>query len=50
MNYWIQHVKQFSKERGIGYNEALKHPDCKKTYHSGSSLQSGYISKLIKTG
>ena len=29
---WILHVKSFAKSRGLNFPEALKHPDCKKTY------------------
>lgn len=29
---WILHVKSFAKARGLNFPEALKHPDCKKTY------------------
>lgn len=50
MNNWINHVKSFANENEMTYGEALRHPDCKQTYHTGSSLASGYISKLLKTG
>jgi hypothetical protein len=33
MNKWIAHVKEFAKKHGLKYNEALKHPQCKKSYH-----------------
>jgi hypothetical protein len=29
---WILHVKEFAKSHKIKYPEALKHPDCKKSY------------------
>ena len=31
---WIMHVKKFQKSRNIGFGDAMKHPDCKKTYKS----------------
>jgi hypothetical protein len=52
MNKWIIHVKQFANDNQLNYNEALKHPYCKTSYHSisGGTLKSGYIKKLIKNG
>ena len=29
---WIMHVKSFAKSHKIKFPEALKHPDCKKSY------------------
>lgn len=34
-NKWVEHCRQFAKEKGIKYSDALKHPDCKKMYGSG---------------
>ena len=31
---WIMHVKSFAKSRNIKFGDAMKHPDCKKTYKS----------------
>jgi hypothetical protein len=31
-NKWVEHCRQFAKERGMKYSDALKHPDCKKGY------------------
>lgn len=31
---WPNHVKKFAAEKGITFPQALKHPDCKKAYHS----------------
>ncbi len=33
MNPWIAHVKDIDKKHGLKYNEALKHPQCKQSYH-----------------
>ena len=29
---WIAHVKSFAKSHKLNFPEALKHPDCKKSY------------------
>lgn len=29
---WIMHVKAFAKSHKMKYPDALKHPDCKKSY------------------
>ena len=29
---WIAHVKSFAKSHKIKFPDALKHPDCKKSY------------------
>ena len=29
---WIMHVKAFAKSHKIKFRDALKHPDCKKSY------------------
>lgn len=31
-NPWITHVKNFAKQEGINYREALKHPGVKSSY------------------
>lgn len=45
-NYWIEHVKQYAKENGISYKEALI--ESKQSY-TGGSIKSNYIAKLIAT-
>ena len=32
-NAWITHVKQFASKHHLKYGDALKHPQCKTTYH-----------------
>jgi len=31
-NAWVQHIRNFALENGIGYNKAMIHPDLKKNY------------------
>jgi hypothetical protein len=31
-NNWIEHVKNYSKNKNMSYKNALKHPDCKACY------------------
>lgn len=40
-NPWIEHVKAFADKKGMKYNEALKHPDCKASYKSGAGTKKG---------
>lgn len=41
-NPWIEHVKTFAEKKGMKYNEALKHPDCKASYKkSGAGTKAG---------
>lgn len=35
MSPWITHVKAYAKKHGIKYNEALKDPKCRQSYHAG---------------
>lgn len=32
-NPWIQHVKEFARQYGITYGEAMRDPKCSKSYH-----------------
>lgn len=60
VNAWIEHVKQYSKDKGIKYSEAIKDPQCKSSYKptkaikaklplvKGGSKQSGMVAALIK--
>jgi hypothetical protein len=36
-NAWVQHIRAFALEHGIGYNKAMIHPDLKKSYIKASS-------------
>ena len=40
MNSWINHIKNYSTNHNMKYNEALKNSDCKASYkkHSGSGV------------
>lgn len=52
-NPWINHVKQYSHNKNMTYGQAMKCPDCKNSYdksHSGGSMQSNVVSKMIATG
>lgn len=31
---WVEHVKDFSKQKGITYGEAMKNDECKKLYQT----------------
>jgi len=33
MSKWIAHVKAYAAKHKMTYGAALKHPDCKATYH-----------------
>ena len=37
-NGWIIHVKSFASKHHLKYGDALKHPQCKATYHKGGSI------------
>ena len=43
-NAWIAHVKAFATQRKMKYGDALKHPDCKSSYHSGKRTGKGFTS------
>lgn len=32
MSKWVEYVKDFSKQKGITYGEAMKNEECKKMY------------------
>lgn len=34
MSKWVEHVKDFSKQKAITYGEAMKNDECKKMYQS----------------
>jgi hypothetical protein len=34
MTKWTEHIKDFSKQKGISYGEAMKNDECKKLYSS----------------
>ena len=44
---WTEHVKDFSKQKGISYGEAMKNEECKKMYQS--SKKSINIEEVIET-
>lgn len=48
-NPWIQHIKQFATTHQLAYKDALKHPDCKSSYHSikGGALQGQDLTGLL---
>ena len=40
-NAWITHVKAFAQQHNMRYGDALKHPQCKTSYHSGKQRING---------
>jgi hypothetical protein len=44
---WTEHVKDFSKQKGITYSEAMKNEECKKIYQS--SKKNIKIEEIIET-
>jgi hypothetical protein len=44
---WTEHVKDFSKQKGITYGEAMKNDECKKIYQS--SKKDIKIEEIIET-
>jgi hypothetical protein len=44
---WTEHVKDFSKQKGITYGEAMKNEECKKIYQS--SKKDIKIEEIIET-
>lgn len=39
-NPWVNHVKEYSKEKGMKYRDALKDAECKASYtKTGSGLE-----------
>jgi len=37
MSAWVNHIKDFSKKHSLTYRQALKNPECSKTYHATKS-------------
>jgi hypothetical protein len=37
MSAWVNHIKDFSKKHSLTYGQALKNPECSKTYHATKS-------------
>jgi len=48
-NPWIQHVKDFAKEKGITYWEALKSPQCKSSYQKSQGGK-GILDDIKRAG
>ena len=49
-NKWIQHVKQYSKNNNIKYNDALKDPNCKSSYKKGMGIMENGMNYLKNEG
>lgn len=47
MSKWVEHVKDFSKQKGISYSDAMKNDECKKMYQS--SKKNINIEEVIET-
>jgi len=43
---WIEHVKDFAKSKGMTYRDALKCPECKSSYKSGSGLGGSVVAPV----
>lgn len=37
MSAWIEHVKDYAKQKEMKYTEALKNDECKELYHKNKS-------------
>lgn len=37
MSAWIEHVKEYAKQKEMKYTEALKNDECKELYHKNKS-------------
>ena len=37
-NKWIEHAKNYAKEKGVKYSEALTCPECKSSYKTGGKI------------
>jgi hypothetical protein len=44
---WVEHIKEFSKQKGITYGEAMKNEECKKIYQS--SKKDIKIEEIVET-
>jgi hypothetical protein len=47
MTKWTEHIKDFSKQKGITYSEAMKNEECKKIYQS--SKKDIKIEEIVET-
>lgn len=34
---WVEHVKEYAKQKQINYGEAMKSPECKETYQKNKA-------------
>ena len=37
-NAWVNHIKEYASKNNLKYRDALKDPECKSSYKSGSGL------------
>jgi hypothetical protein len=37
MSAWIEHIKDYAKQKEMKYTEAMKDPQCKELYHKNKS-------------
>ena len=51
-NKWIEHAKNYAKEKGVKYSEALTCPECKSSYKTGGKIttQNGQKVSVTKMG
>lgn len=50
MSAWIQHIKEFAKEKGLSFGCALSDPDCSKTYRMKKEMKKNPITIAEPTG
>ena len=43
---WIEHVKQYAKDKKVNFSYAMKSSDCKESYHKNKP-KSGDVEKVI---
>lgn len=43
---WVEHVKKYSNDKKIKYNEAMKSQECKDLYHKNKPTE-GNVDKVI---
>ena len=51
-NKWIEHAKNYAKEKGVKYSKALTCPECKSSYKTGGkiTMQNGQKVSVTKMG
>jgi len=50
VNKWVEHVKNFSKQHNMKYNDALKDMNCKSSYVKGSGIMNDGLNYVKNEG